>query len=361
MTSGHAWRFVLTTLLMLSLDGPTTAQDQVATPQGNVETSQVQVGTPEVGTPEDLGATYYFLEGKARRTITRFVSGSATTERLPDGRLKTRVYDRVGNELTQVDVDHSTIEREGQAVRLRQDVRPTLEWANVQGYALWLDRGAETFKWQGRLLRGKTANVEDQVGEVQAEFEDAVVVKSAKSTTFRNQAGKRPTFVTQISHNGQAVGTMYWYAAEQILAWRFPGLTEGMIDPRRIGKPWQFKPTLAWATVQGLAFYQFHTLVKTNGKVAQFLPKKGRSWLTELLMPTVHANEPGCDGFHWADGSVYRPCCDSHDRCYYKSGCNAYSWFWWSYWGNTWSCHSCNAAAVGCFITTFVDVVIWAS
>jgi len=65
-----------------------------------------------------------------------------------------------------------------------------------------------------------------------------------------------------------------------------------------------------------------------------------------LLVAPVQANEPGCDGLHWLDGTVLRFCCDVHDRCYEKYGCSSRSW--WQFW-SSWTCDLCNAGAVFCF------------
>src|SRR5437762_3855893 len=65
-------------------------------------------------------------------------------------------------------------------------------------------------------------------------------------------------------------------------------------------------------------------------------------------LPILAANEPGCDDLHWLDGSVFRPCCDMHDACYYAATPPCTQRSWW-YWGS-WSCDRCNIIAFGCFI-----------
>jgi hypothetical protein len=115
---------------------------------------------------------------------------------------------------------------------------------------------------------------------------------------------------------------------------------------------WTFVPDLAWANVQTYAFHYFHTLVNTQGFVAATAPA-ARPWLRRLVdavAPTLHANEPGCDGLHWLDGSIFRPCCDIHDRCYEKYGCSWKSWWeWWS----GWKCVACNAGLTICIATRY--------
>lgn len=60
----------------------------------------------------------------------------------------------------------------------------------------------------------------------------------------------------------------------------------------------------------------------------------------------VFFDEPGCDNLHWLDDTVYRPCCDDHDRCYRYYGCA--QWSWW-YWETLWGCTQCNLEVVQCF------------
>ena len=117
---------------------------------------------------------------------------------------------------------------------------------------------------------------------------------------------------------------------------------------------WTFQPTLAWANVQALAFYTFHARLAKAGTVSvarnDHEPRSlGRKVLESLVRP-VQANAPGCDGLHWLDGSIFRPCCDAHDICYAKAGCNQYSWYWPP--SMSWACTGCNALAAYCFYST---------
>ena len=78
-----------------------------------------------------------------------------------------------------------------------------------------------------------------------------------------------------------------------------------------------------------------------------------RPWLARLadaIVPTVHANEPGCDGFHWLDYTIFRPCCDLHDRCYAKYGCTWHTW--WEVW-SSWRCDACNIGFAFCIMTRY--------
>ena len=140
-------------------------------------------------------------------------------------------------------------------------------------------------------------------------------------------------------------------AGEQVLAWRFPGLTEGFLTRQRLRAidGWTFTPSMAWANIQALPFYEFHRLMKTQGFVAH--GEIRRNWLqrgVEAVFPTVYANDPGCDNLHWLDDSIFRPCCDRHDQCFAKYGCSSWSWFFLIA-SPSWSCSTCNQVAVICF------------
>jgi hypothetical protein len=126
-------------------------------------------------------------------------------------------------------------------------------------------------------------------------------------------------------------------------------LTEGYVDASLLKRAggWTFTPDVAWVNVQSFAFQHFHRLVAEKG----FVAGRREGWMQQALgfwLPTLQANEAGCDGLHWLDGSLFRPCCDVHDRCYQRYGCNSSSWWlWW----NSWTCDGCNAVAVFCFVT----------
>jgi hypothetical protein len=115
---------------------------------------------------------------------------------------------------------------------------------------------------------------------------------------------------------------------------------------------------MAWANVQALAFYEMHRNKPSNQIVSNGLAGAGctngghrtiASRLLSRMYPSLLADE-GCDYLHWLDDTVYRPCCDQHDRCYEKYGCNLTSWFW-PYTFGPWQCQACNAEAVFCFAT----------
>ena len=103
---------------------------------------------------------------------------------------------------------------------------------------------------------------------------------------------------------------------------------------------------MVWMNLQTIALYHWKTAIKEKGFVARCDQSKPNP-LVQFFMPTLSANDPGCDDpFHWLDGTMLRFCCDVHDYCYEKNGCNYRSW--WMIW-TSWRCDYCNMVAVHCF------------
>jgi hypothetical protein len=318
---------------------------------------------------DDLGPTFQHLERKATRVRTRYQEATALVERGVDGDFRTRLHDAGGNELSQFAVTHDSLggarlelSAGGERVTAppRAELRPTLDWANLQAYALWKDHpdAGDQIEWQGRFVRGrgpKGASLDDAPIETETEFDGdirVVTAKNARDVEVGPRMKRRPTFVSHVFASGVDVGTIRWYEREKVLAWDYPGLTKGFVNAERLqtNGAWPFKPTMAWANVQGLAFYEFHSKLKARGTVAERRPGLLQR-IAQSIAPTVSANTAGCDGLHWLDSSIFRPCCDTHDRCYQRIGCSSVSWFWAPIWGSTWSCNSCNASVTVCFAT----------
>lgn len=352
------------------------AQTPPGPSQGPERTLRVAAGaSPAL---PDLGSTYHFLERKATKVTTTFENGRAVAERRVDGTVRSSLQDRSGNELSTLAVDNAggdaarvSFSAGGEAVltRPRPGVHPTLDWANLQAYAIWMDgpRSAGDLEWQGAYLRGPGSvgpvshgatprALDERPVETRTEFESGLEVVTARNSREIEVGGgvrRIPTLVSRVLLYGAEVGAIRWYAAEQVLAWDFPGLSRGFVDPNRLKDHggWTFTPTMAWANVQGLAFYEFHSRMKTRGSVAQARPSLPRRLLNSVL-PVLSADTPGCDGLHWLDGSVLRPCCDVHDRCYQQnSGCSSSSWYWVPWTGNAWTCSLCNTQVTLCFLT----------
>ncbi len=321
--------------------------------------------------PADRGATYRWLDERAVRVTTTFVDAVVVTERIPGGDLQTRIRDTAGRELGEFTVDRVgagddvlTFKRGGEQV-VRAAGKPngplTLDWSNRQAYAIWKDdpaNPAAPLEWQGDVIRargGRSLDFRRDTLEVRTEWLDGFAAKASRA------AGRRPdpktgapsrgsTFESQLARDNVEVGRSRWYPEEQVYVWSVPGLTTGYLDAERMKDAggWTFTPDLAWANVQTYAFHYFHTLMATQGFVADARPAGNRPWLARLVdvvAPTVHANEPGCDGLHWLDTTIFRPCCDAHDRCYEKNGCTWKSW--WEFWSG-WKCVGCNIGVTIC-------------
>jgi hypothetical protein len=87
-------------------------------------------------------------------------------------------------------------------------------------------------------------------------------------------------------------------------------------------------------------------------------PPRGPATSTVLAAQEGCDGQPdGCTGLHWLDDTIFRECCDTHDRCFeedYRSGdcCEAWSWFFPLPW---WQCARCNFSVVRCFVTRTLE------
>ena len=315
---------------------------------------------------KDMGGTFYHLEGRAKRVTTRFTDGAAIAARGADGSITTRTSDGAGNEVGKLKVDpvgardaEMLYETNGTPLfyaAVRPDVRPTLDWAAFQAQALRGDGHPSAVQWQGRFARShglKSGNLDDRAQEVVTEFDQDITAKTIRVATKAGEK-KRPHTLTRIYDAGVEVGEMAWVPSEKLLMWNFKGLTKGSVNEETLRKTpsggWTFQPTMAWANVQALAFYTFHTRLAKDGVGSaarnQGQPKNWRQAIADAFVQPVSA-DPGCDNLHWLDNSIYRPCCDVHDRCYAAAGCGALSW--WYPPAMSWSCTACNAAVAFCF------------
>jgi hypothetical protein len=368
--------FVLLALLVGSSGSVWRARSQTSTAarQPQVQTLQGRTPPPSV-TSGDRGVTYHSLERQATRVTTRFADAVAVANRAVDGQLSTRLTDLAGNDMVTFRVHHvdgvsdslefAFADKPGEPARhaaRRSGLRPTLDWSNEQAYSLWKDRGAldrTSLEWQDTLMRPAGAprrNAGDGATQTDTEWRggfSATVIRKV-GTHVSYLTGRRTTgvvFISSFKRDGIEVGSSQWWPREQTLAWAFPGLTEGYVDASRLqgSGGWRVTPDMAWMNTQNLAFYQFHTLVKERGTVSArsegLLQKIGA-----LVAPVLQANEPGCDYLHWLDQTIFRPCCDSHDRCYSKQDPNCGASSWWMWW-SSWRCDVCNIYVVACFMT----------
>jgi hypothetical protein len=381
---GAPRRRVIATIVLFALVGGGSAgpvwrvrAQKESAPPGQQTTVQVlkdRMPPPSV-TSGDRGATYHSLEHQATRVTTRFADATVVADRTPDGQMSTRLTDLSGNDMMtfrvhRVDAGSDSLEfafldtpnAPARHAARRSGLRPTLDWSIEQAYSLWKDRHAlahSSLDWQDTLMRPSGAQRRNlsaapmrTVTEWRGGFRATVIKKIGSHISY--VTGRQTTglvFISRFEKDNVEIGSSQWWPQEQTFAWEFPGLTEGYVDSARLRQAggWPLAPDMAWMNIQNFAFYQFHTLVA--GQPTASAPNRG--WLEKargVIAPILHANEPGCDGLHWLDGSIFRPCCDSHDRCYSRQepACGARSWWmWWS----SWQCTRCNIYAVACFVS----------
>jgi hypothetical protein len=326
-------------------------------------------GQKQVGNPGEKGATYYALEGQTARLTTRFRDGFvAVSERGLIGDVRTTLYDQAGNERarlrsSRIDDVHGSLNYEpsdGPTFQAVTDptVKPTLDWVTQQAYSLAKD-GTTNLVWDRGIMRPKSTgrrDVGNEIMEVETVWANGLVAKLTRQTYSRREIApgrfvQGPAMVTELTVNGVHAGTGVWFERDQVFAYLLPGLTASLvyIGPEHLKRDyggWPFKPDTTWLNLQTIGLHHFKTLMAKQGFVASNCEAGRPNRVAQFFFPTIYANEPGCDGLHWLDGTFLRECCDDHDRCYSKSGCTQSSW--WLFW-KSWSCDACNMAVVSCF------------
>jgi hypothetical protein len=326
-------------------------------------------------TPGRKGATDYWLESQTARLTARYDDGMvAVAGRKMDGNFETRLTDRSGAEVARLGVSRVVADgggadavlrytsRNGEALNVNGDstVRPTLAWANAQAYTLTKDGvpGAAGLEWRNGLMRRRGApgrDVERQLSELHTEWSGGLSVRTVRRTAVNlpwngSRALNGDMLVSRLLRDGVQIGSANWFVKEEILIWDIPGVTAGSLTAAEL-KPfggWPFTPDAEWLNLQTIAFYHFKAALEKRSAVAARPP--AASWPQQVLnffVAPVQADEAGCDSLHWLDGTTLRYCCDAHDLCYEKYGCNWKSW--WQFW-SSWTCDACNAGAVFCFL-----------
>ena len=346
------------------------ARAVVGAEQANAPVQIVPPGQKQVGNPGERGTTYYALEAQTTRLTTKFKDGhAAVTERGLVGDVRTTLRDEAGNErarlrLNRIDGTHDMVNYEPiagapfQALSDPNVAKPTLDWATRQAYGLAKD-GTDNLVWDAGTMRRKGAarrDVDSEVASVETVWANGLIARLTRQNYSRRQITpgrfvQGPVMVTELTLHGAAVGTAVWFEQDQVFAYSLPGLMTGLvvIGPEHLKANyggWPFTPDTTWLNLQIIAAHHFKTLLARQGSVAKACEPPRPSRLAQFFSPTLYANEAGCDDFHWLDGSIVRDCCDDHDRCYAKSGCDSSSW--WQWW-KSWTCDRCNIAVVGCF------------
>jgi hypothetical protein len=196
---------------------------------------------------------------------------------------------------------------------------------------------------------------------LETEWAGGLSVKTTRRSNVRDAGPAGRVFTgdalsARLTRNGAEIGASDWFAKSGVFRFSIPSLrVYGSIEAKHLERygGWPFTPDAEWLNLQLLAFYHFKSLIDAKGFVASNVKGCGQQTsvagrFANLFVPRLQANEEGCDGLHWLDGTIYRFCCDIHDRCYSKYGCNATSW--WQFW-NGWRCDACNSWAAWCFVT----------
>jgi hypothetical protein len=343
----------------------------VAGPQPPQKSGAVKIvppGQPAGGSPGKNGATYYSLEGQTTRLITAFEDGTkAIAERAIDGGVMTKLEDEHGNEINRFRVVNNTLQYlpfAGAPVMADADptVHPTLDWSNQQSHRLHRDGATSRthLEWKGGLMRkaGGAPASDDSVADhdvqaIETHWANGMTARTVRIRFTPGFAGyndkpvKGDILSTTLRRDGVEVGHADYLTVERVFAWSMPGISEGSITTENLKQKyggWLFTPDMIWMNLQTLGTFHWRTLIKTKGTVARL--QTPQNPLLQFLMPTLAANEPGCDDLHWLDGSVFRACCDVHDYCYEKAGCTQKSWWFLG----SWSCDYCNLWVIGCFV-----------
>ncbi len=261
--------------------------------------------------------------------------------------------------------------------------------------------------WDGHVRRNRGAlrrapsagQLASRVEQVETEFDEIIVRAQLDRHVRPASRGKRVdysrfTATIRDRRTGAPRGFVRWFDTAQVLTWKIEGGSQGVIMPERMRGGWTFTPTMAWANVQALEFATHAARTLDDGATVPGGARLGplvtptpftqiaraiaplpvaalmlagavaspplsdvsvldgfwaRRWPLAGATGAAAANEPGCDNLHWLDGSVFRTCCDQHDRCYETNGCSSNSW-WWPFAGS-WSCQRCNGQAAYCFCT----------
>ena len=348
----------------------TRSSSVVGAAQGNAPVQIIPGGQKQAGNPGEKGATYYAFESQTTRLTTRFRDGhTAVAERALIGDVRATVHDQGGNErarlrLNRIDGKHDTLYYEPvggtpfQALSDPAVVKPTLDWATRQAYGFEKD-GTSSLVWDSGTMRSRGVarrDVESDVNELETVWANGLVARMTRQNYSRREIApgrfvQGPVLVSDLTLQGVRAGSAVWFERDRVFAYALPGLLPGLVvigpdDLKANYGGWPFTPDSTWLNLQLIAAHHFRTLAAKQGSVARTCEPPQPNRLVQFFMPTVHANEAGCDDFHWLDGSVVRECCDDHDRCYAKSGCSSSSW--WQWW-KSWSCDFCNMAVVGCF------------
>jgi hypothetical protein len=323
----------------------------------------------------NMGSTYESIDQMAISVTTTFTDGTMVrTDRLGEGVLQSTLRDAQGRALASLDTDATGEIRfrvkagddTERTYAARAAVTLTADWANVQLHRTWnetslaLASGVPSLVWRGDFLMAdtprlgiSTLGLEKRFSRDAEAYAIASVVSDFGGVETRSKRhdsadAALPNWTTGVYVAGrlESVMGMAWVESTQTLYWKLPDGSLGEVGPNTFPEGWtRFRPNQAWANVQAFSFYRY-ALEHGQLRIEPWTPDRPRR---DRLTVAVNTDVDGCTGLHWLDGTVYRACCDEHDRCYNKQNpdCTAWSWLW----PGSWQCFMCNLRVVGCFLT----------
>ena len=353
----------------------------------------------------DFGATFHSLDAEATRVITWYADTYAITERGADHRLRTRLFDkRSATVVASAEYDvgdahaparlQAEVEAETLVVEQAAAPRRPTAWANTQLRQLWLDQRSRraagrtdkpAFITEGGLWRiadvggppltSGPRDDDEGVEALAAEFAGvmAVAQRDRHAPPKRGERVAQSAFTARMyDEQGRQAGFLRWFDKERVLTWSFPNGRRGTAMESRVPGGFKFTPTLAWATVQALAFLRQSARPAPPAVPVPPMAREAQNVAPESTdLPgrgpcagEAAGQEGGCDGvsdgctgLHWLDYTIFRECCDAHDKCFerdFRLGqcCEAWSWL---FPNPLWHCSRCNFAVASCFYTAGSD------
>jgi hypothetical protein len=301
----------------------------------------------------DLGHYYFELDAQILSTTTEFDTGTFTAVRSVDGSISVALDgEDVSPIVLGIDARGELTLRMragGRADRLIRGraVEPSMAWAAEQARLLYLDTLATSsttlvrdgnflrLAKSGRMRTAPESRALEHMGlrRITTRFRDFEAQSAQQVDGWANASVPAFTSVLRDA-NGEEVMRLRWYDITERLQWQMRGGKANTVTAETIGG-WKFRPDATWANIQMFALRNTPVHART---VSAQGAKPGE----------IRAmDSAGCDGLHWLDGSIFRPCCDRHDLCYEANGCTYRSWFFLE----GWSCQMCNVEVVVCFAT----------
>ena len=347
----------------------------------------IMSGTPLAAQTVNMGETFHEAERQATRVVTWFDDSYAVSERHADGRVLARLFDKRSHAVVaEAERDEGGAEaRQTVQVRIDDDhvalpVGPErslgADWHHGQLRRLWREgrdrqsrgRNRGRLTWDegsfgdADLVKARrkrpTRDPDDGIEAVATEFPGIIVIAERDRHGIEQATVSYSTFTARLVSvsTGREVGFVRWFSKARVVTWKFPNGAEGVVMESRVPGGFKFNPSMAWANVQATMFLR-ESLKKAAD---QMLRPAASQWAAGLSVRRASAANGGtCDGasdgctyMHWLDGTSFRPCCDTHDRCFeadQSNCCTAWSWLF--FWDRL-DCTMCNLQVVGCFFST---------